>query len=116
MVRKIWVNGQETKEEEEGPAMGMWRVRGERNGERRDRKKERIREQESKRKRVSEEGASISFYSESGTPGYCQVTVGQSLDKMPTEARRCVSELESLKVVTCHGDAGNIVTVLRKSS
>jgi hypothetical protein len=24
------------------------------------------------------------FYSESGTPGCCQVTVGQSLDKMPT--------------------------------
>lgn len=38
-----------------------------------------------KRKRAraregDEEGASSPFYSESGTPGYCQVTLGQSLD------------------------------------
>jgi hypothetical protein len=31
------------------------------------------------------EGASSPFYSESGTPGCCQVTVGWSLDKMPTQ-------------------------------
>jgi hypothetical protein len=30
-------------------------------------------------KRAREEGASSSFYSESSTPGCCQVTVGQSL-------------------------------------
>jgi preprotein translocase subunit SecG len=35
------------------------------------------------RRQESEEGASSPFYSESGTPGFCQVTVGQSLDKMP---------------------------------
>jgi len=29
-------------------------------------------------------GRSSPFYCESGTPGYCQVTVGQSLDKMQT--------------------------------
>ena len=33
---------------------------------------------------VREEGASSPFYSESGTPGCCQVTVGQSLEEMPT--------------------------------
>jgi hypothetical protein len=37
-------------------------------------------EQEGKR----EQGVSAPFYSESGTPGCCQVTVGQSLDKMLT--------------------------------
>ena len=31
-----------------------------------------------------EEGASSPFYSESGTPVCCQVTVGRSLDKMLT--------------------------------
>ena len=31
-----------------------------------------------------EEGASSPFYSESGTPVCCQVTVGQSLDRMLT--------------------------------
>ena len=36
------------------------------------------------REQESEEGASSPFYSESGTPGCCQVTVGQSLDKMLT--------------------------------
>jgi hypothetical protein len=30
------------------------------------------------------EGMSSLFYSESGTPGYCQVTMGRSLDKMLT--------------------------------
>jgi hypothetical protein len=33
----------------------------------------------------SKEGASSPFYSESGIPGCCQVTVGRSLDRMPTE-------------------------------
>jgi hypothetical protein len=33
-------------------------------------------------------GASIPFYSESGTPGCCQVNVGQSLDKMLTHMTR----------------------------
>ena len=34
--------------------------------------------------RVREEGARNPFYSESGTPGCYQVTVGQSLDRMLT--------------------------------
>ena len=38
----------------------------------------RAREQERK------EGASSPFYSESGIPGYCQVTVGRSLEEMLT--------------------------------
>jgi hypothetical protein len=36
------------------------------------------------RRQEREEGASSPFYSESGTPGCCQVTAGQSLDKMST--------------------------------
>ena len=36
--------------------------------------------EEEKSKSKREEGASSPFYSESGTPGCCQVTVGQSLD------------------------------------
>jgi hypothetical protein len=35
------------------------------------------------RRQERKEGASSPFYSGSGTPGCCQVTVGQSLDKMP---------------------------------
>lgn len=53
---------------------------GEVNGERGGKGQEnmvRARRQESKR---TEEGSSL-FYNESGIPGYCQVTVGQSLDK-----------------------------------
>ena len=34
----------------------------------------------SKSRRIREEGASAPFYNESGTPGYCQVTAGWSLD------------------------------------
>jgi hypothetical protein len=37
---------------------------------------------ESKKARERKEGASIPFYSESGIPGCCQVTVGKSLDKI----------------------------------
>ena len=73
---------------------GKWNGKGGRKGARAQEGKKGTRNQE------REEGASSPFYSESGTPGCCQVTVGQSLDKMPTEARRCVSELESLKVVS----------------
>lgn len=36
------------------------------------------------RERESEEGAAAPFYGESGTPGYCQATVGRSLDEMST--------------------------------
>ena len=60
--------------------MSMWRERGERDGERGGRGERTEEEQEGKR----EEGASSSFYSESGIPGCCQVTVGWSLDKMLT--------------------------------
>ena len=42
----------------------------EENGEKRDR--------EGRGEEESEEGTSSPFYSKSGTPGYCQVTVGQS--------------------------------------
>jgi hypothetical protein len=52
--------------------MNMWRENEEGNGERRDRES----------KRVIEEEASSPFYSESGTPGYCQVTVGRSLEEL----------------------------------
>ena len=47
-------------------------------GEQKQEQEERAREQE------SDEGASSPFHSESGTPGCCQVTVEQSLDKMLT--------------------------------
>jgi hypothetical protein len=60
--------------------MNMWReIEG--NGEV---EKGKTRERESKREREqeSEEGASSPFYSVSGLPGCCQVTVGWSLDKM----------------------------------
>ena len=45
-----------------------------------------MRRQRGSRKTARKRGeASSPFYSESGTPGCCQVTVGQSLDKMPTK-------------------------------
>ena len=47
-------------------------------------------EQEEKRreqKLESEEGAISLLYSESGTPGCCQKTVVQSLNKMPAQPR-----------------------------
>jgi hypothetical protein len=37
-----------------------------------------------KEEQETEEGASRPFNSESDIPGYCQITVGQSLDEMPT--------------------------------
>ena len=49
-----------------------------REGGREEQEQEKAREQESK------EGANSPFYSESGIPGYCRVTVGQSLDRMLT--------------------------------
>ena len=57
--------------------MSMWREGG----------KGRTSEQESKRvikEQEREEGASSPFYSGSGLPGYCQVTMGWSLDRMLT--------------------------------
>ena len=51
---------------------------------------EEAREQsESKKAREQEgaKGASSPFYSESGIPGCCQVTVGWSLDKMSTRCK-----------------------------
>ena len=62
-------------------AMSTWREGGGEWGEKGQRGKSREKEK-SKRKRVRR-GASSSFYSESGTPGCCQVTVGHSLDRMP---------------------------------
>lgn len=51
-------------------------------GRRMEREVKRVRKQEQERV----EGPSISFYSESGTPGYCQITVGRSLDEMPRQS------------------------------
>jgi hypothetical protein len=44
------------------------------------------RESRKARKQKRAEGASSPFYSESGTPGCWQATVGRSLDKMLTES------------------------------
>ena len=52
---------------------GEWGEKGE--GARGQSESKKAREQE------SVEGASSPFYSESGTPDCCQVTVGRSLDK-----------------------------------
>jgi hypothetical protein len=49
-------------------------------GEQEQEERERERERGRRRRRRGKQP----FYSESGTPGCCQVTVGQSLDKMPT--------------------------------
>jgi hypothetical protein len=46
--------------------------------------REGLKESKSKREQESKERASSPFYSESGTPGYCQVTVGRSLGRMLT--------------------------------
>jgi hypothetical protein len=51
----------------------------EREGEEESKSKEEVREQENK------EGASSPFYSGSGPPSCCQVTVGWSLDRMLTQ-------------------------------
>jgi hypothetical protein len=56
--------------------MSTWRERGEGNRERGAGTRVRAGAREQER----EEGATSPFYSESGTPGFCQVTVGQSLD------------------------------------
>jgi hypothetical protein len=44
---------------------------------------------EGKEGEESEEGASIPFYSESGTSGCCQVIMGQSLERMLTVTPLC---------------------------
>jgi hypothetical protein len=50
-------------------------------GERRDRER---REEGSKKSKRERRGSRRAFYSESGTPGCCQVTVGRSLEEMLT--------------------------------
>ena len=60
--------------------MSTW-TEGERRIEGKEGKGLRVEDQE---KQESEEGASSPFYNESGIPGCCQVTVGQSLDEMLT--------------------------------
>jgi hypothetical protein len=45
-----------------------------------------------KEEQESEEGASSPFYSGSGLPGCCQVTVGQNLDRMLTVVREKEAE------------------------
>jgi len=54
--------------------VSMWRERGEGSGERGGK---RVRGKSKKREQERKEGASSSFYHESGTPGCCQVTVGE---------------------------------------
>jgi hypothetical protein len=60
----------------DGKREGDWRmgIEGRRKGE----------DRAGARRQERAEGTSSSFYSESGTPGCCQVTVGWSLDKMLT--------------------------------
>jgi hypothetical protein len=41
-------------------------------------------ESKKEREQKREEGTSSPIYSESGLPGHCQITIGQSLDKMLT--------------------------------
>jgi hypothetical protein len=59
-------------------------------------KKGTARGQENKRARKEqwkEEGASITFYSGSGLPGYCQVTVGWTLDRMLTILTKLIIDM-----------------------
>jgi hypothetical protein len=65
--------GGEERENACGEGGGEWGEKG--------RRGKRAREQE------SEEGAGSPFYSESGTPGYCQVTVGRSRKERLTERK-----------------------------
>ena len=62
--------------------MSTWRE-GEGNGERKDRGEEEKRAREEEKG----EGASSPFCAESGTPGCGQVTVGRSLEEMPTPTK-----------------------------
>ena len=74
-------------------AMSMWRGKGEGKGKRTGRRREepkRVREQE------SEEGASSPFYSESGLPACCQVTVWWNLDRMLTTMTKATYKKEHL--------------------
>jgi hypothetical protein len=64
---------------------------GNREGRSGQRKSKRAREGQE-----SEEGASSPFYSESGILGYCQVTVGQSLDRMLTNTTFQSEKLEAV--------------------
>ena len=59
---------------------GGWGANGERGGKRREDTAE-ARRQESKGEKMGHGP----FYSESGKPGCCQVTVGRGLDKMLTD-------------------------------
>jgi len=64
----------------------LW-TRGEReegNGKRTDRDREGRREESKKTREQEWGGANSPFHTESGIPGYCQVTVGQSLEEMLT--------------------------------
>jgi hypothetical protein len=67
----------EREEEQRRVAMSMWREGGVKRGERGKRARGK---NKSRREKASEEVASSPFYSESGTPGYWQITMGQSLD------------------------------------
>ena len=63
--------------------MSMWRERWEESGERKNRLERTELEKEGKK----EEGMSSPFYSESGTSGCCQVTVGWRLDNVLTDSK-----------------------------
>jgi hypothetical protein len=64
--------------------MRTWGEMGEGNGETGRRSKRTEQEQEGNRAEERGKVANSPFYSQSGTPSCCQVTVGYSLDKMLT--------------------------------
>jgi hypothetical protein len=73
------VSQEKGREEEE--------IEGEEGGREWGKSGKRVREQEQEDKKMEqerEEEASSPFYNESSIPGYCQITMGQSLDEMPT--------------------------------
>jgi hypothetical protein len=61
-----------------------WREKGEGNGDKEQEQERKRKEQESKRVR---RGQAAPFIVKSGTTSCCQVTVGQSLDNIPTMTR-----------------------------
>jgi hypothetical protein len=72
MGREVRKRGDRQRDREEGrPARNTWTKRGKR------------REGEGGSK-GSEEGLNSPFYSKPGLPSCCQVTVGRSLEEMPT--------------------------------
>jgi hypothetical protein len=70
--------------------MSTWREGGKRMGREGEQEGKR-QEMRDRSKRVTEEGASSPSYLGPGLPGCCQVTVGQSLDRILTH-HQCITE------------------------